>query len=386
MLTNIFLISLPFAIYLAWRIINAAKLFSVLNKRKALWISLILSVFYAGLPLYVLIGRRVPDYFQTGHLVWQDYLFTFPFWIGFIIVLSIVPYSLLLDLAQIISFVLKKKISRQLHLVRLILVAGFVIYVPARAYFDSYHIKQRNYVFESESVRQTIHFSLFSDLQIDRFTQETKFGRLRSALASNDPDLLLFAGDLVTRGQDYIDQAVKYMAEIADLSTSVACMGDHDYWANGRRIADGMIKNGWTFLQDQHRVFQVKGQKILVSGVTYIYSKKPSKNELIRLLERAPQADFKILLVHQPSELVMEVASQFNYDMMLSGHTHGGQIVINPFGIDLTPSQFENRIVSGLGWKNKLPVIVTNGVGLTLAPLRFQAPAEITSITIRPEN
>lgn len=65
---------------------------------------------------------------------------------------------------------------------------------------------------------------------------------------------------------------------------------------------------------------------------------------------------------------------------MLAGHTHGGQLVFQPFGIRLSAPRFENRVYRGLNNWNRLPVIVTNGVGLSLAPVRYRAPAEVVRI------
>jgi hypothetical protein len=90
----------------------------------------------------------------------------------------------------------------------------------------------------------------------------------------------------------------------------------------------------------------------------------------------------RILLSHQPAEHVVEQAASHGYDLILAGHTHGGQIVLHPLGIPFTPSMRETKFYSGVYRLGESTVVVTNGVGLTLAPIRYHAPAEITSIVL----
>ncbi|NIV71285.1 hypothetical protein GWN26_00870, partial [Candidatus Saccharibacteria bacterium] len=162
-----------------------------------------------------------------------------------------------------------------------------------------------------------------------------------------------------------------------------ACLGDHDHWSNPSRITSGLSDCGWTFLRNEHRVVKYKGSRILITGITYIYSQRLAKASLTTILEeKAPPSDLKILLVHQPSPMVIETAQEYGYDLVLAGHTHGGQVVFRPFGFSLTLSQFESIFYTGYHRYKDMPVVVTNGIGLTLAPLRYHAPAEVCKITL----
>jgi len=90
-----------------------------------------------------------------------------------------------------------------------------------------------------------------------------------------------------------------------------------------------------------------------------------------------------ILLTHQPSVEFVDQAKGSGVDLMLTGHTHGGQIGFNWFGYFLNASSFETPYVSSIYQIDDLVLNVTNGLGLTLAPFRYLAPAEITVITLR---
>ena len=159
-------------------------------------------------------------------------------------------------------------------------------------------------------------------------------------------------------------------------------MGDHDLWSGTDDISNGLRNCGWNFLTNQHHIIVYKGTKILVTGIRYVYDSRLTESEMDRILSSAPEADLKILLVHQPAEIVKKAAQKFNYDLFLAGHTHGGQVVFRPFGITLTPTQVENSIYTNHKKVDDLNFIVTNGVGLTMWPLRYQAPAEVVKIML----
>ena len=79
----------------------------------------------------------------------------------------------------------------------------------------------------------------------------------------------------------------------------------------------------------------------------------------------------------------MEAAERNGYHLLLAGHTHGGQIVHNQFIKAWTPNLFESRYFRGIDHYKNLKVVITNGIGLTLAPVRYHAPAEITQLILK---
>jgi predicted MPP superfamily phosphohydrolase len=160
-------------------------------------------------------------------------------------------------------------------------------------------------------------------------------------------------------------------------------MGDHDFWHDRQTIVSGMEARGWDFLQNRHQLYQHGDMKILVTGITYIYSRRISPRQLDSLLASAPDADIKILLVHQPRPYLMRSAAKNGYQLFLAGHTHGGQMVFKPLGFTITPTQFENELYTGYHILDGLNVVISNGIGLTLVPLRFRAYAEIVSLNFK---
>ncbi len=377
-------------LYVGWRFSKAlVDLFDVSVWKVRLAVFLVIG-FINLLPLVILTtyqrGRDSAFFLSETQLQTADYAFNFPFWIGLAIVMEAAFYLIALDVAglifQIIPSIRPSNWLKWKSMLVVGIVGFFIVYVPIRVYFDTYHVRQETIAVKINNlpkVFEDLRLTFISDVQVDRYTQQVKLDRLNETLEKVDSDLLLFGGDLVTSGQQFINQGVNFLGQNTAASLGrIGCMGDHDHWASPHRIATGLKQHGWNFLQNEHQVVDYKGHKILITGITYIYSRRIGDYGLQQLLDNAPEADLKIILVHQPAEVVIDAARKYGYHLVLAGHTHGGQIVYRPFGYPITVTRFENRFYSGYYENDGLPVVVTNGTGLTLAPIRYQAPATVS--------
>jgi predicted MPP superfamily phosphohydrolase len=201
-------------------------------------------------------------------------------------------------------------------------------------------------------------------------------------LTARAPELLVSAGDVVTSGREYLDDAARALCGWKGSVASAGVLGDHDLWSAPERVREMQVQCGWLFLENEHRLLRLRGRAVCLTGLTHVYGRQLRGDALSRFLASAPRADLHILLTHQPAERVVDAAASARYDIVLAGHTHGGQIVLHPLGIPLTPSMRETRYVSGTYAVGSMTVVVTNGIGLTLAPIRYHAPAEVTSIVV----
>ena len=201
-------------------------------------------------------------------------------------------------------------------------------------------------------------------------------------MQSGEDDLIFFTGDLTSRGMTHHDRAINLLCEPKGRIGNVACMGDHDFWTAPEQSQADLERCGWDFLRDRHKVYQHKGKRILVTGLTYVYSKRISPSALRELCENAPEADLKIMFVHQPRAFLAEIAAEYGYQLFMGGHTHGGEVVIHVFGIPLSPSKLETPYCWGLHKYKDTNIVVSNGIGRTLASLRYHAPAEIKKIVL----
>ena len=353
-----------------------------------------LYLFPAILLFYHLGGTFNRLFVFEPHLQWQDYLLLYPFWWGVISLLEIFPFFAVLDIIGGLSRLkifsgnpdkkpLRKKKTAYL---KIGITIFFLFYVGIRSYIDTTHLRISTSTVTLEDLPeklQGLQLCLFGDMHLDRYTREQKTDKLKETLSKGDNDLIVFTGDLISRGTSYIDQALHTVCNPRARIAGIACMGDHDYWSAAQDIPDELEKCGWIFLENRHRLFPYKGYRILVTGITHVYSRQISKSSLDILLGNAPDADLKILIVHQPMEGLIKIAAQQGYHLLLAGHTHGGQIVNHIFGFPVSAGQEETRFCWGIHQVDGMKVVVTNGIGLTLAALRYHAPAEITKLILK---
>ncbi|MCG8603478.1 metallophosphoesterase, partial [bacterium] len=197
-----------------------------------------------------------------------------------------------------------------------------------------------------------------------------------------NPDLVFFTGDLVTSGAKYIARGAQELGRLDAKYGVYACLGDHDNWAGTSQVVHSLNANGVRTFDNKNHYVAMGSDSILVTFITNIYSRRPSLSQLHTLLGQQPRGVLDMVVTHQPSEELVELAAEKGYNLFLAGHTHGGQIVFRPFGYVFTPPRLESPFFRGTHFVERMFLSINNGLGLTLAPIRFNAPAEITLIRI----
>lgn len=392
-LLTISAVALPLYIYIALRSASSVGALFPEAKRRARRIALLLLAWlycFPGLILTLhLLGSPTslldPDRAQGV----TDYMFFYPLWITLVIVLELTAPFLVLDMAGLASrlFPVRRQLwQRWLAYIRLTLAVAAILYVPLRIFVDTTRVQDTSVDVRIKGLPdelQGFRISLIGDLQVDKYTGDSRVAQVHSIVRERNPQLLFSSGDIVTGGTAYLTQAEGAVGGMRGSLASVAVMGDHDEWSAPGPIRTMHKKCGWMFLENEHRVLSWKGKKILVTGLTHIYSQRLNEAKLKEILDRAPAANIKILLVHQPAEWIIHRAAEYGYTIVTAGHTHGGQIVLHPLGVPLTPSMRETRYYSGRYTVGSTAVVVTDGVGLTLSPIRYHARSEVTTIVLR---
>lgn len=387
------LAALPIHLYVVFRIVASIGVVAPARKRTTkrallsalLWVSLLpLSLFVARLAGLTWIGWAYED-----AAAWLDPLFLYPVWIALIISAELLALFLLLEVVGLIWRLVsgrREYMRKVLAYVRIAAAAFAVVYVPSRALFDTLSVEDAETRVAIQSLPRELdglRITLVGDIQVDRFTGDGKVGQVHSIVSSRKPEFLLSSGDLVTRGRDYLEGARAAICGMSGSVASVAVMGDHDHWSAPDDLRAMQQECGWTFLENEHRLFIHQGKTVLVSGLTHIYSNRLPESVLRQFLGSAPEAEVKMLLAHQPAEEVVRLAADAGYDLVLAGHTHGGQIVFHVLGLPLTPSMRETDYYRGHHRVGDTHVVVTRGVGLTLAPIRYHARAEVTTVVLQ---
>ncbi len=333
-----------------------------------------------------------------------DYFILFPFWIGTIIIVQSTLFFLIIDFLKFVIFQFyskpKETIKRYEAKLFFIILILSSLYVPARIYYDYKSVEVKNVTFTKKELPEAVNglkIALISDLQADRYTDYNRLENFIKKVNEQQPDLILIAGDLITHSPKYISLAAKEVGKLKAKHGVYTCVGDHDNWAyrfeNARsvkEVTEALAKVNVPMINNENLFLGIDTANIKISFITNTYVGKVKQNILDSLTENKTQTDLKIFLTHQPRERLFKKAAEQNYDLYFCGHTHGGQITfLFPF-YNLSPTMAETFYLKGNfrfprkdKTKKDLFAIVTGGLGMSLAPIRYNSTPEIVIVTLR---
>ena len=236
----------------------------------------------------------------------------------------------------------------------------------------------------------------FSDLHAGSITQIDKFERAINLINEESADLVVFTGDLVNSFPSEMDDILENLQRIQSKNGVYSILGNHDYGdyirfpSRDEKLLNfeeilAMHKNaGWTLLRNESVVLQ---DNFVLIGSENISAKASFKSygKMEKAFLGAEDADFKILLSHDPTHWRSEVIPKYkDIDLTLSGHTHGLQFGIEIPGIfKWSPSQFVYKEWAGLYQEGAQYLYVNRGLGTLWYPGRVGILPEITSITLK---
>lgn len=350
----------------------------------------VLILLYAG---YALIAR--PDRFRAPESALFDYLIIYPFWIttilSFQVTLLIAPIDAVHWLLRRFGALSTAKWHWRRHLAVLGVAAVFATVVPYQLMVGATRLEVREHVYRSEQVPAALdgfRIALVADMQADRYTRGDRLGELVNAVNRSKADLVVIAGDMITRPPQYIETAAAHAGEMQAKYGVLAGVGDHDNFAymdrerSLREVKEALERHGVPLLDNQIRIVEVKGADLAVVALTNNYVSRIELEKARSLIESVKGRDLTVVLAHQTSPRLLDVAQRAGAELFLSGHTHGGQVRFwLPF-YDLAPVRFETRYVDGTYRLGDMMLTVTPGLGMSVAPLRYRSPAAIDIVRL----
>lgn len=219
-----------------------------------------------------------------------------------------------------------------------------------------------------------------SDMHIGRIIGKKFVRECVERVNGQEPDLVVITGDLVDMKLEMLADALEPLKELKSRFGTYFVLGNHEYFHGANEIVGHLTGLGITPLLNESRVIAADGQAFNLVGINDLASKRfdhlPYDVEAA-FKEVDPQLP-TIVLAHQPkTALIMQDKA---YDLMLSGHTHGGQIF--PFGFLV---MIDQPYLAGLyDIDAKKQIFVSRGTGFWGPPVRVLAPSEISVLTLRP--
>jgi predicted MPP superfamily phosphohydrolase len=220
-----------------------------------------------------------------------------------------------------------------------------------------------------------------SDIHLSAFLSESDLARVIDAANELRPHLAAVTGDLISQFGDPIDACLRQLARLKTDAGVVGCMGNHEHYAQVENYAAAAAARlGMPFLRGQARPYRFGSATLNIAGVDYQPLNK--KSTYLRGADRLiVPGQTNILLSHNPD--VFPVAARQGYNLMLAGHTHGGQVSVEILDQAINPARFFTHYVYGLYRQASAAAYVTRGIGTIGIPARIGAPPEITLLRLR---
>ena len=217
-----------------------------------------------------------------------------------------------------------------------------------------------------------LRISLITDIHHSRLVSADDVIQALELAMSARPDLIVLGGDYVTFGdRAFVGPVAELLGSLRAQHGVFAILGNHD---DDRDMPAALVDKGFTVLKDQRTKLTIRGEALTLAGIRF-WTRRPEN--IARIVKGAEGT--VLLLAHDPRRLVE--AANLNVPTVLSGHTHGGQIVMPGVGA-IARRSFP--VLSGLGQRDDTSIFVSRGVGTVYVPIRINCPPEVALLTLRP--
>ena len=224
-----------------------------------------------------------------------------------------------------------------------------------------------------------------SDIHFQEFTEAFFVQHVVDVVNQLRPDLVVLTGDFISDGpfpSSYTEERIGHCGEMMSRIQSplrYAVMGNHDALVDSAAMTLALESNGIPVLANRYVPIERGNQRFWLAGLEDACIERPDLSMAI------PGASLRqdepvILLGHEPD--YADIVARHAVDLMLSGHTHGGQIRI-PFMRPHFLPQLGEKYVEGLFSIGPMQLYVNRGIGTVALPFRFNCPPEVTLITLQ---
>ncbi len=228
----------------------------------------------------------------------------------------------------------------------------------------------------------SIRIALFGDPHIGIFRNAVPIRQIVDRINAKKVGAVFLAGDLTYH--PHAEDVAGDFAALADLNAPLfAVLGNHDVGFPGEDLTDALLsalsESGATFVQNRAIETEISGQRVVVSGASDLWQRRQDFSFSAALPDGLPV----LLLTHNP-DTALVVPDSFHYDLMLAGHTHGGQVRISFLYRHILPvtGPFDKELHRVDAPGGERLVYVTTGTGMVGLPLRFLMPPRIDILTL----
>ena len=215
-----------------------------------------------------------------------------------------------------------------------------------------------------------------SDIHHSPFTSGKQIKRAVELANRLQPDIVALTGDYISKERRYAAPCAELLGALRARYGVFAVLGNHDHWTDAALITDLFRAEGITVLINQGMHFEQRGAAFWLAGVD---DTMVGLEDLSLALAGGRADEMKLLLAHNP--IILRRAARAGVDLVLSGHTHGGQVSLRS---ERSPSgRPRRRLLKGLARQGETQIYVTRGLGTVILPIRYGCPPEVSLLELR---
>jgi len=223
---------------------------------------------------------------------------------------------------------------------------------------------------------QSFRVVQLSDVHHSAFTSRDQIARAVETANRLRPDIVALTGDYISHDRQYAAPCAELLGRLRARYGVFAVLGNHDHWTDSALITDLFRAEGIRVLINEGFRFEYQNAAFWLAGVD---DTMVGLEDLPLALAGSRQDEMKLLLAHNP--IILRRAARAGVDLVLSGHTHGGQIALRS---DRDASgKSRRRMLRGLGRLGQTQIYVTRGLGTVILPVRYGCPPEVSLLELR---
>lgn len=299
------------------------------------------------------------------------FLFSIPIGIIFLLFTTTIIYEIFNYLIHKSSMNQKRRLffKKSLDFSSLIVASS----INAKALYNAKHLETENVTVKLKNLKKSYTIVQLSDVHIGGLIDKNFMASLVEKINALKCDAVFITGDLIDTDISYAKEAIDELKNLKTNYGTFFIVGNHEYFHNIQVLIDYLTNIGIKVLENENVYIGEKDEGFNLAGVYDIFGQRIGQYEpdITKALENINSGSPTILLAHQP-KFIHTVPKEV--DLVLSGHTHGGQLV--PFNLLV---RLQQPYIKGLHQHNAhTQIYVNKGTGFWGPPMRLGASSELT--------
>lgn len=209
-------------------------------------------------------------------------------------------------------------------------------------------------------------------------SDDERLDKIISKINRQKPDIVLLGGDFVKGHKLKSSMPLEKIAQILGSKIKApvySVIGNHDFWLYKNAAVEILQQNGIKVLNNKNTMLQINNNILYLAGVEDETTQQPDVRKALQ------NTGTPVILISHSPDVFPDVPS--NVNLTVAGHTHGGQVKIPFLGAIIVPSKYKTKYASGFIEENGKKLIVTQGLGTSILPIKFNCFPEIVVIEFK---